>query len=177
MGKKETRASKPKADPDAEVSAKIGKKETRTSKPKVDPDAEGAAKMFKASALKKVFFMSQELLPKDADDGHLRLELFFHPGHGKEALFITHPDGRMMELVAFGGNPVAVGFVDSEVCPTARTSHDRAPWIPRSWLFIPSANIVPKEQCRWTTLPWRRPAPVVCLTRSSTQGTLNAWQM
>lgn len=75
--------------------------------------------MCKASALKKVFFMSEELLPKDADDGHLRLEMFFHPGHGKEALFITHPDGRMMELVAFT-EPRRSWFVDSEVCSNGR---------------------------------------------------------
>ncbi|XP_039500252.1 ribonuclease H2 subunit B [Drosophila santomea] len=97
----------------------MSKKSTRASKPKADPDAEGSAKMSKASALKKVLFMSQELLPKDADDGHLRLERFFHPGHGKEALFMTHPDGRIMELVEYT-EPRRSWLVNSEVCSNGR---------------------------------------------------------
>ncbi|EDV47174.1 ribonuclease H2 subunit B [Drosophila erecta] len=97
----------------------MSKKATRASKPKADPDAEGSAKMSKASALKKVLFMSQELLPKDADDGHLRLERFFHPGHGKEALFMTHPDGRIMEFVEYA-EPRRSWLVNSEVCSNGR---------------------------------------------------------
>ncbi|XP_016935097.2 ribonuclease H2 subunit B [Drosophila suzukii] len=97
----------------------MSKKATRGSKPKPDPDAERSAKKTTAAALKKVLFVSEELLPKDGDDGRLRLERFFHPGQGKEALFVTHPDGQMMELLEYA-EPRRSWLVNSEVCSNGR---------------------------------------------------------
>ncbi|KAH8367631.1 hypothetical protein KR084_000474 [Drosophila pseudotakahashii] len=97
----------------------MSKKATRGSKPKPDPDAEGSGKKTTAASLKKVLFLSQELLPKDADDRRLRLERFFHPGQGKEALFVTHPDGQMMELLEYA-EPRRSWLVNSEVCSNGR---------------------------------------------------------
>ncbi|XP_017086533.1 ribonuclease H2 subunit B isoform X2 [Drosophila eugracilis] len=97
----------------------MSKKATRASKPKPDPDAEGSVNKSKAAALKKVFFVSKEMLPKDADDRRLRLERFFHPGLGKEAMFMTHPDGKMMELVEYA-EPRRSWLVNSEVCSNGR---------------------------------------------------------
>ncbi|XP_017016030.2 ribonuclease H2 subunit B [Drosophila takahashii] len=97
----------------------MSKKATRGSKPKPEPDAEGSGKKTTAASLKKVMFLSQELLPKDADEGRLRLERFFHPGQGKEALFVTHPDGQMMELLEYA-EPRRSWLVNSEVCSNGR---------------------------------------------------------
>ncbi|XP_017055821.1 ribonuclease H2 subunit B [Drosophila ficusphila] len=97
----------------------MSKKGTRMSKPKPDPDAEGSGKKTTVTALKKVLFVSKELLPNDSDDNRLRLERFFHPGQGKDAMFVTRPDGQMMELLEYA-EPRRSWLVNSEVCSNGR---------------------------------------------------------
>lgn len=97
----------------------MSKKATRASKPKPDPDAVASGKKSTATAVKKVLFVSQKLMPKDANDRRLQLERFFHPGQGKDALFVTHPDGQIMELLEYT-EPRRSWLVCSEVCSNGR---------------------------------------------------------
>ncbi|KAH8265796.1 hypothetical protein KR038_001842 [Drosophila bunnanda] len=97
----------------------MSKKATRATKPKPDPDAVASGKKSNATTMKKVLFVSQKLLPKDADDRRLQLERFFHPGQGKDALFVTHPDGQIMELLEYT-EPRRSWLVNSEVCSNGR---------------------------------------------------------
>ncbi|KAH8356898.1 hypothetical protein KR200_010641 [Drosophila serrata] len=97
----------------------MSKKATRATKPKPDPDTVATNKKSIATAMKKVLFVSQKLLPKDADNRKLQLERFFHPGQGKDALFVTHPDGQIMELLEYA-EPRRSWLVNSEVCSNGR---------------------------------------------------------
>ncbi|EDV38308.1 uncharacterized protein Dana_GF21810 [Drosophila ananassae] len=97
----------------------MSKKTTRGSKPKPDPDAEAAGKKSTATALKKVLFVAEKALPQDKDEQKLRLERFFHPGQNKEALFMTHDNVQIMELLEYA-EPRRSWLVNSEVCSNGK---------------------------------------------------------
>ncbi|XP_022228420.1 ribonuclease H2 subunit B [Drosophila obscura] len=92
----------------------MSKKTTRSSKPKPDPDA---GMQSTATALKKVLYISEKLLPDD--DQRLRLDSFYHPGKGKDALFVTHPNGQIMELLEYA-EPRRSWLINSEICSNGR---------------------------------------------------------
>ncbi|KAH8271124.1 hypothetical protein KR018_000681 [Drosophila ironensis] len=98
----------------------MSKKTTRGSKPKADPDAETKAQRSVATSTKKVLFLSQKLLPTEKDGPKLQLERFFHPGSGKDALFVTHQSGQqLMELLEFA-EPRRSWLLNNEVCSNGR---------------------------------------------------------
>ncbi|EDW82227.1 uncharacterized protein Dwil_GK25236 [Drosophila willistoni] len=96
----------------------MSKKSTRSSQPKPDPEA--AAKPTTVSALKKILFVSKSLLElEDASSGRLCLERFHHPGKGQSALFITHPNGQIMELLEYA-EPRRSWLINNEVCSNGK---------------------------------------------------------
>ncbi|SPP86507.1 ribonuclease H2 subunit B [Drosophila guanche] len=92
----------------------MSKKSTRSSKPKPDPDSGTQSTV---TALKKVLYISEKLLSDD--DQRLRLDRFYHPGQGKDALFVTHPDGQIMELLEYA-EPRRSWLIHSEICSNGR---------------------------------------------------------
>ncbi|XP_013104775.1 ribonuclease H2 subunit B-like [Stomoxys calcitrans] len=89
-------------------------KSTRSSKVKDDPDTPAKPKAStSASALRKIFYISQDML----EDGtqKLNLEQFYHAGKGKKALFMTKNDNIIMEVVEYS-EPRRSWLINSEVC-------------------------------------------------------------
>ncbi|XP_001354323.3 ribonuclease H2 subunit B [Drosophila pseudoobscura] len=97
----------------------MSKKTTRSAKPKPDPDAniDTAAKKSTVAGLKKVLYISEKILPDD--NQLLRLDRFYHPGKGKDALFLTNPDGQIMELLEYA-EPRRSWLINSEICANGR---------------------------------------------------------
>ncbi|XP_061386350.1 ribonuclease H2 subunit B [Musca vetustissima] len=91
-------------------------KSTRSTKIKEDPDApakKGGSANVAAAALRKIFYISQEMLTDDTQK--LKLERFYHPGKGKLTLFMTKDDKHIMEIMEFS-EPRRSWLIDSEVC-------------------------------------------------------------
>ncbi|XP_073846098.1 ribonuclease H2 subunit B [Musca autumnalis] len=90
-------------------------KSTRSTKIKEDPDAPAKQQSSNvaASALRKIFYISPEMLKDDTQK--LKLERFYHPGKGKATLFMTKDDKHLMEIMEFS-EPRRSWLINSEVC-------------------------------------------------------------
>ena len=75
-------------------------KSTRSTKVKEDPDAPTKSSKTVPAALRKIFYISQRMLEDDLTE-KLNLERFYHPGKGKQTLFITKDDKHIMEILEF----------------------------------------------------------------------------
>ncbi|KAH8371210.1 hypothetical protein KR093_006598 [Drosophila rubida] len=96
----------------------MNKKATRSTKPKPDPDA--APQKQAVCAVKKVFFIADNLLQAEDGADRMRLERFYHPGKGQPAWFITHHDCQIMEMLEYG-EPRRSWLLNNEVCSNGRT--------------------------------------------------------
>ncbi|XP_005174883.1 ribonuclease H2 subunit B [Musca domestica] len=90
-------------------------KSTRSTKIKEDPDAPATKKSSNvaATALRKIFYISQQMLTDDTQK--LKLERFYHPGKGKATLFMTKDDKHIMEIMEFS-EPRRSWLINREVC-------------------------------------------------------------
>ncbi|XP_030387125.1 ribonuclease H2 subunit B [Scaptodrosophila lebanonensis] len=100
----------------------MSKKATRSTQPKPDPDAPEKHGS-EVVAPKKVFYISENLINNvEGEEELLHLERFFHPGKGRDALFVTleqEKGNHIMELVEYS-EPRRSWLIDSEVCSNGR---------------------------------------------------------
>lgn len=94
----------------------MSKKATRSTKPKADPD-EAPQKQI-VCAVKKVFYISENLMKVDGDH-RMCLERFYHPGKGRPALFVTLQDRLIMEVIEYA-EPRRSWLLNSEVSSNGR---------------------------------------------------------
>ncbi|CAD7015470.1 unnamed protein product [Ceratitis capitata] len=91
----------------------MSKKTTRSSKPAETKPIPAV----KAPALRKVMFISDELLQDEENE--LTLEYFYHPGKGKPVLFITKGNTELMEVIEFAEQR-RCWLINNDVCSDGR---------------------------------------------------------